>query len=302
MIRTTIAFAGLAILSACADPLADMPRLSDVELAEGMATAASTDGSGDDSFVADAIASSNPPGGGGLFDIFRRQPGSATSGAAVADATDDATTVAEGAQDVTGAVTASASGAGVPTAVSAAAPRRGLAAIFSRAPAMPTGPDQANVAPGTALPFGQVARVCGLPSSALRTEIDRYPEDRPRFRLYDTIPNSSGQRTFYLTGFADNCPRQFTAALVTLASAGSHEFNRYRVRGDSPYTALDSAYEQIKSRVCRVARRAPCGDRITEVEKQVFFVSAYERFGSSGVWAEYMVGQSGVIAADTERR
>lgn len=147
----------------------------------------------------------------------------------------------------------------------------------------PGAPDYRQVGPGTTLPFGEMARLCGTPERALGTRIATYPETgRPRYALYDSAPGSSAPRTLFVTGFGDGCARQVTGALALFGSPELHEELRYGAPSDTiPRTAIDSAYERVKSQVCRVASGKPCGRSMGRLEKDTAFVTIYPAFGSA---------------------
>ena len=82
------------------------------------------------------------------------------------------------------------------------------------------GPDARDVPVGTILPFGKVARVCeAKDQGALGHLLDRSTATGRGHKLFDSAPQSVGARTFYVTGFKDNCPHQFTASLALFGSA-----------------------------------------------------------------------------------
>jgi len=58
----------------------------------------------------------------------------------------------------------------------------------------------------------------------------------------------------------------------------------------------DAAFEAIKSRVCRVGRGQPCGDRIGALDRNTLFLTVYDRFGSSDRWVEVLL-HDGAVAA-----
>jgi len=295
-----LSFGMIAALSACGDPLRDVARLSDVNVADGAATATQT-------------ASEARNTGGGLFGrLLNRQPDDPTNAAvqaALAEAGaplgEDAdpiildaapeperrglfgglfgnrtATQAEPELDVTEIIEEPTASDVVAAAVPASAlaqaedtpsPRRGLAGLFRRTPDQPplprTGPDATDVSAGTVMPFGQIGRVCGLRANELGTPIDR----AATFRIYDTIPNSTAPRPFYITGFDDNCARTFTGAVVVTGDAETHEFVRYRPSNERiPYSTTDNAYEALKASVCRVGRGQPCGERLARMESVRF--------------------------------
>ncbi|MEL7213775.1 MAG: hypothetical protein AAGK92_14015 [Pseudomonadota bacterium] len=191
-------------------------------------------------------------------------------------------------------------------------PRRGLGSLFRtampREAAPDQGPDSVDATPevprGTLLPYGTLARVCGLRTADLGTEVARYPERGRGYRLYDTNPSSTGLRTHFLTGFDDNCARQFTAALAIFGGTETHEAVRYdRSNRDLAFTDTDTAYENLKSRICRVGKGKPCSDRRrAALDKDTVFVSVYERFLGNPRWADMLLHDGRVLAKDLKER
>ena len=226
-----------AVLSGCADPVAPVGKLSDLDIPEPEASVGIADQS---------------DGGGGFFarlGLSRPQPAEAGN------------------------------------SETAAAPR--------------SGPDAQTVAVGTLLPFGEVARVCDLPAAQRGKEVARYPERGGRYRLYDSAPGQTAPHSFYLTGFPDGCARQFTAALAVFGRAGMHEQIRYVLPDAAqPYSDTDKAYEEVKSRICGVARQKPCGARLSHLERDTVFLSLYERFGSNARWSNLLLHGGQVLAQD----
>lgn len=160
------------------------------------------------------------------------------------------------------------------------------------------GPDARDVEYGEVLPYGEVARVCSARGRPLGRKIDKAPARGRGYALYDSAPNSEAPRTFYVTGFGDGCPRQFTAALALLGAPTLHEQLRYGLPSDEyPYSTTDKAYEKVKSSVCRVSKRKPCGAKIGELEKNTVFISTYERFGNNARWADILIHDGAVLAA-----
>lgn len=173
--------------------------------------------------------------------------------------------------------------------------RRGL---FSRSRAAPKrSANSPDVAFGTVMPFGQVGRVCDAKSQPLGRKIETFGRRGQAYTLYDSAPDSTGPRTFYITGFDDKCPRQFTAALAMFGAPQMHEQLRYGSPSTSyPYSETDKAYEKIKARVCGVAARKPCGASIERLERNTVFVSTYERFTNNGRWADLLIHDGSVVA------
>ncbi|MGK7754197.1 MULTISPECIES: hypothetical protein [unclassified Roseovarius] len=177
--------------------------------------------------------------------------------------------------------------------------KRGLFGLLSGGGNTPAEGATSEVAPGTVLPYGRVARVCGMSDRQMGRRVETYPERRGTYALYDSSPGSTTLRTFYLTGFDDGCARQFSAAVAVLAGAESHEQLRYGLPTEvHPYSTTDKAYEDLKSRVCRVGRGKPCGNRIGRLENDTVFVSIYERFGSNAQWNTVLVHDGDVLAQD----
>ncbi|MGH1459837.1 MAG: hypothetical protein ACRBBT_13155 [Paracoccaceae bacterium] len=183
----------------------------------------------------------------------------------------------------------------------AAAPRKGggLFGKLAAAPRRANGPDAMAVAYGTQLPYGEIAHICNLPTSAMGKEVASYPERRAKYRLYDSLPGHTGAHTFYMTGFADGCARQFTAALAVFGSASMYERLQYLLPAKQRQKgAADQAYEKVKSKVCGAARGKPCGKKIGTLERDTVFVSLYERYGDNARWTNLLLHDGAVMAKD----
>lgn len=176
--------------------------------------------------------------------------------------------------------------------------RRGLFA--KRVPTIdPNAPDAQLVSFGDTIPYGHIARVCDAPAKQLGRRIASYPETAPQYALYDSRPGHTGQRTHYVTGFADGCPRQFTAALALFGDPRLHEQLRYGLPSKvQPYSQSDEAYETVKSRVCRVGKGKPCGAKMDTLAKSTVFISTYARFQGSSHWANMLLHDGQVIEKD----
>lgn len=158
---------------------------------------------------------------------------------------------------------------------------------------------KSEIAFGTRLPYGRLARICGVPDRQLGQKIAQYPDRRPKHRLYDTAPDSTAPRTFYITGFDDGCARQFTAALAVFGSVEMHEQLRYGLPAEvQPYSGTDKAYEKLKRRVCNKPRRKPCGNRIGQMAKDTVFLSVYERFEGNSQWMNVLIHGGDIVAQD----
>ncbi|MCF2869669.1 hypothetical protein L0664_01200 [Octadecabacter sp. G9-8] len=275
---------GMAVmLSACGDPLRNVTRLSAVDVGASAATVTQT--------PAEATNT-----GGGLFSrLLNRAPQDPTN-AAIEAALADASVATEPSGDASDEVTE------VATVQSTQdRPRRGLAGLFRRSPDTDvprSGPDTQDVSAGTVMPFGEIARVCDIRGRALGTQVDTGGP----FKIYDTIPNSTAPRPFYITGFDDNCARTFTGAVVVTGDVETHEFVRYRPSNERiPYSTTDNAYEALKASVCRVGRGQPCGERTARMDSNTHFITVYNFFGGtfSAVptkWAQILVHDGEVVA------
>ena len=163
----------------------------------------------------------------------------------------------------------------------------------------PSAPDYRIVEMGTTLPYGILARVCNVPNRQLGTRVDRYPENRNTYALYDSQPGNTAPHTYFVTGFKDGCARQFTAALAVFGSPETHEQLRYGLPSKvQPYSQTDAAYEKLKSRICRVGRGKPCGSSMSRLARDTVFVSVYERFGSNPIWKTILLHDGEVVETD----
>ncbi len=178
--------------------------------------------------------------------------------------------------------------------------------LFSRGEQKQTLPRrQASNSPdvpyGIVLEFGTVGRVCEARSKPLGAKIETSGNRGQTYTLYDSVPGATGPRTFYVTGFSDKCPRQFTAALALFGAPQMHEQLRYgRPAVTYPYSETDRAYENIKSRVCGVGPRKPCGSKIDRLSRDTVFISTYERFTDNGRWADLLVHDGQVVATSVK--
>lgn len=150
-------------------------------------------------------------------------------------------------------------------------------------------PEAQSVVPA----FGNVASACGMARDTLGTKI----EETAGYQLYDTEPDSTAQRTFYVTGFDDKCPRQFRAAVALFGAPSMHETLRYGRPSDAyPYSDTDEAYERIKRAVCGVGKTKPCGKKIDRLERATVFISTYEQFADNGRWSDILLHDGEVVA------
>lgn len=306
-----------SVLSACGDPLADVPKLSEVELAEdapqaglanpdanpdepvarpgllsAMLGGAPADASPESAKEADLTASNvaspdtkqdeaDQPRG--LFGLFRGTPKDESAVARTPEAPTEDTQLA----------------AMQPPAPEVSdAPRTGF---FGRANRPSSKAKPPSVPPGTLLSFGVVKPVCDLPRTKRGKETGVFPERGKTWRLYDSAPGSTTPHPFYVTGFDDGCARTFTAAVAVFGAPQMHELLRYGLAATvQPYSETDKAYEKIKSRVCKTGRGKPCGARIAKLEKNTVFVSAYEKYGNNSRWFNMLLHDGEIAATDVK--
>ena len=123
-------------------------------------------------------------------------------------------------------------------------------------------------------------------------------EDGPAkgYALYDTASGSAAARTFYITGFADGCPRQLTAANVLLGAPSLYEQLHYgRAAKTWPSPRPTQPMKRSKRRSVARARANPAERRSASWTEHVF-VSAYDSFGNSNRWTELLVHDGAVLA------
>jgi len=143
------------------------------------------------------------------------------------------------------------------------------------------------------LPFGQIAPNCTVTKAEMGQKVD----ENAGYTLYDTTPSGSTLRTHYLTGFKDNCARQFSASTALMGDIGTHEVVRYLPsNAKHPYSAADNVYEQIKATYCGAARGEPCGAKLDRLAANTTFLTAYESFADNADWADMLL-YNGEVAA-----
>lgn len=321
MIRfAAILIAGSLLVGCAADPMREVPRLSDTDVSESEIRAALR---GDVDAPAEEVSAVAEPQRTGFFGrLFRGASDAAADAPEVVS--DEPVTETESIPEATNIVTTEAE---TPAPVVADPPRRGLLGFLSRAAQSaqveegtqvaaappqtqsdaapvrggpsPDAPDYRIVPMGTVLPYGVLARVCDVPDRKLGKRVERYPEHGNAYAIYDSEPGNTAAHTFFVTGFDDGCARQFTAALAMFGSPQTHEQLRYGLPSKvQPYSSTDAAYETLKSRICRVGKGKPCGSSMSRLARNTAFVSVYERFGSNPVWKTILLHDGEVIETD----
>lgn len=190
----------------------------------------------------------------------------------------------------------------------------GLFGLFSQGPRLASdkAPDKAtavrkgpqkDVVPGTVMAFGNIGRVCELKVEDLGEKVASYPEEAAKYSLYDPDPESTQMRSLYLTGFEDGCVRQISGAMAMFGDVEMHEVLRFGTAGSiGPETEVAKAYNKVKRQVCKVRASKPCGDRMSELQKDTVFLSVYETFGAGGRWNNVLLHGGYVEAASLNLR
>ncbi|MDF1854716.1 hypothetical protein [Pseudooceanicola sp.] len=185
-----------------------------------------------------------------------------------------------------------------PDATTEAAPptaRAGLFAGFGRRAAKPLEKDDLS----GPLVFGQLRRACGVSRSTMGKPVAKYPSSGTRYRLLDSEPGNIGVHDFYITGFADGCPRQTRATFGMFGDAAVHETMRYSAESKSrDWGAVDKAYERIKGRICGTRRGKPCGNRISQLQRSTAFLTLYESFADGSRWVDLLIHDGQLSASE----
>ncbi|WP_298860168.1 hypothetical protein [uncultured Sulfitobacter sp.] len=319
-------------LAACSDPLAGVDRLSEVDVVatdpaaaalpdaeevarDGFLGTSAAQGEVPEGVPAPAVQAEAPKAGGFLRGLINR---AANADPAAAIAADVAARQSEQVIIETTAVTTTGSASDaipVDEPVELAAltpenvtpreelkPRRSGFGLFGGGASKPkknaarTGPDTRDVEFGTTLAFGEIARVCDAKGKALGKKVASL--GRRGFALHDSNPGVRDKRTFYITGFGDSCPRQFTAANALFGTPSFYETIRFSPAGKHlPYAATDTAYDKVKSKVCRAKKNKPCGGKINTLDAELAFVSAYEFGEINNKWKEFLIYDGTVLAS-----
>lgn len=145
------------------------------------------------------------------------------------------------------------------------------------------------------VPFGTVARVCEAQGKPLG-EVSAQSENGT-YQLHDSAPEGVDLRKFYLTGFADGCPRQFVAATAVFGTPSRYE-ELYLAEGTAAvdYAATDAAYEDLKLRICGAPKGETCGRKLRKLDRSTVFVSAYELAEPVERWTEILIHDGEMLA------
>lgn len=300
-------------LAACGDPLAGIGRLADVDVVQNDTAAAAlpdADEVAREGFLGTSAADGTVPDGvpaatsetpskdqsGGFFRKLVRRAADTDPAAAVA------ADVAQSQSTQEPSPVEPVELAALPEPPSGALLKSRGIGLFgggkknSSANLPRRGPDARDVPFGTVLAFGEIARVCDARGKSMGRKVES--NGRRGFVLYDSQPDIRDKRTFYITGFDDNCPRQFTAANALFGAPSFYEQIRFSPAGKNlPSGATDKAYDKIKSSVCRAAKNKPCGKKIGTLDDNTAFISAYEFNEHNGKWKEFLVHDGVVVAA-----
>ena len=294
IVRNLAALSAVLLLVACGDPMATLPRLSEADIPEDPAMLSAMP----------APEAEAKAGGGFLARLLGGTPSGPDPERGDGDGAMPSgnTAAPEAATDKQLPPEAYGVTASVPEMPDK---KGGLLGLFARnrtdgqAGATEAALTSPAIGPGTVLPYGRIAKVCGMPKKAMGKLVARHPEKRPRHLLYDSAPGNTAPHSFYLTGFADGCPRQFTASVAIFGSVVMHEQLRYGLPAEvQPYSDTDKAYEKVKSRICGVPRKKPCGSRLNRLEDNTVFLSIYENFGGNDRWSNLLLHGGQILAQD----
>lgn len=147
------------------------------------------------------------------------------------------------------------------------------------------------------LAYGTVVKNCAINPQKMGRKVASFPEKRAKYVVYDSNPGSDQSRPHFVVGFDDGCARQFSASLAIFGTVGMHESLRYGLPAEvQPYSETDRAYERLKTRVCKVPRRKPCGGRLRRLEKNTVFLSIYNALGDNSSWTNMLLHDGKVMA------
>ncbi|MBB3995493.1 hypothetical protein GGR95_003149 [Sulfitobacter undariae] len=306
-----IPVAGILLsLAACGDPLAGVARLADVDVVDTNPAAVLPDREelAREGFIGTTAAegtvptqvaaaqSSDTSAMGGFFRGLVKRAAAADPAAAVA--ADVAQGQAEPSTKQPAVEPEHTVLAGLPAEPEAPKRKFGLfgGGRAAKKDAPRVGPDALDVPFGTLLPFGEIARVCEARGKPMGQKVDG--NGKRGFSLYDSNAGGLGKRTYYLTGFSDNCPRQFTAANALLGKPSFYEQIRFGPAGENlPVATTDVAYEKVKKSICGTGKGKPCGSKIEQLDSNTVFLTAYENIAVNGTWKEFLVHNGTVLAA-----
>lgn len=320
MLRWLSVVCALSLLAGCGDPLRTVPKIGEVELSDrsesatavalpetaedtrplferllrraDVAEEASGSMESDKAEVNEAPAAPDAPKRFKLFGLLASKEAAAAQDDSALSGLGEAGKIAPEGPAQAEVVDASFT----PEEALPRAPRGGFFSRFKPArPVSVTGPDTQEIAPGTALAFGEIARVCALDKADMGREMERAGS----YRLYDSAVGSTEPRPLYITGFADGCPRQVTGALALFGTATSHEAMRYgKPFEGKPYSETDTAYENVKRAVCGAGRGKPCGAAMGQLEKNTAFVTVYDQFVGAARWHNVLLHDGTVRAME----
>ena len=150
------------------------------------------------------------------------------------------------------------------------------------------------------LPYGKIARVCDLPKREMGKKSCAIPGKSAGVMCCTTLNLVIQRRT------------PFTSPDLTMAARGS-SLPRWRYLARSkctsncvmvylprrnPIATRTRHMKKIKSRVCGVRRKKPCGSKLSRLENDTVFLSIYENFGGNQRWSNLLLHSGRVLAQD----
>ncbi|KIN63638.1 DNA polymerase III subunit alpha [Sulfitobacter noctilucicola] len=315
MLKAGVLLSAVLLVAACGDPLAELPRFSDVEVAdtdpiaaalpsedevarEGFFGTAATAQQSPDQPLVDPVVTA-PEQKRGLFGRLRGAMAQNTKPSGGADETLSAVEfeAAKSAESVaTSEQTVLLERPAELSPLKASSRGGFFSRLTSNQPAPTAKSNLVEVEYGAVVPYGEMARSCASKRKPLGKKV--HTTSSSGHTLYDSNPASTGMRTFYILGFDDGCPRQLTAAQVHLGEPSFYEQLHYGPAGQHlAVGATDKAYESVKGRVCGARKGKPCGSKMKRLERTTFFVNSYERLNENRRWSEQLVHDGQVVAS-----
>ncbi len=159
-------------------------------------------------------------------------------------------------------------------------------------------PDNRIATTSDIVPYGEIAVNC----SASPAQMGAVVANGAGYFVHDPAPGSTRPRTMFITGFEDGCARQVTAALALFGDLATYEAVRFGPSGRTlPRLRTDQTYRELAAWNCGVPQGQPCGAQLSNFASRTIFLTLYQRFGTSPVWANVLLYRGEVAAMDVGR-